>query len=129
LSKSSPSIYFASYIIYLVKMNKNLLNIYVTVFLSIFAGSFIVPVFPFLVRDYGYSDFFTGLGFSLFFIGMFLGSIFFGRLSDKIGRKKTLFFSISGDIIGYIILYFSGSLIPLLVSRFFMGIGAGTFPV
>lgn len=110
-------------------MNKNLLNIYTTIFLSIFAGSFIVPVFPFLVREMGYADFYTGLGFSLYFIGMFFWGILFGKVSDSIGRKKTLLLSIIPDIIGYTILFFSGNILFLLLSRLFMGVGWGTFPV
>lgn len=110
-------------------MSKNLINIYFTIFLSIFAGSFIVPIFPFLVRWYGYPDYYTGIGFSLYFVGMFLWSIFFGKLSDNIGRKKTLLITLIPDIIGYLILLFSGNIFFLLLSRLFMWIWWGTFPV
>jgi len=33
------------------------------------------------------------------------------------------------DLIGYIILFFSGNIFFLLLSRIFMGIGGSTFPV
>lgn len=110
-------------------MTLRMANIYFTLFLSIFAGSLLVPVMPFMIRDTGASDFFTGLSLSLYYVGMLAGWIFFWRLSDKIWRQKTLFLTVGLDIIGYVLLYFFHSLHGLLLARLFLWFWGSTFPI
>ncbi len=110
-------------------MNLRMANIYFTLFLSIFAGSLLVPVMPFMIRAAGASDFFTGFSLSLYYVGMLLGWIFFGRLSDKFWRQKMLFLTIFLDIMGYVILYFFHSLHGILFARLFLWFGGATFPI
>ena len=47
-----------------------------------------------------------------------------GRLSDLIGRKKTLLSGITFFIIGSMICYFAGSFSMLILGRVVMGLGA-----
>jgi len=63
--------------------------------------------------------------FSATFLGYFLGAIFFGTLSDKIGRKRTLVFASCVFAVGTLLVYFSHSLSSLIPIRIFTGIGIG----
>ena len=57
------------------------------------------------------------------FIGMALGQLICGPLSDALGRKKVLYFGIGLFIIGSIFCYLAASLELLLLGRFIQGLG------
>jgi DHA1 family bicyclomycin/chloramphenicol resistance-like MFS transporter len=57
------------------------------------------------------------------FIGMAMGQLIAGPLSDALGRKKVLYGGIAIYLIGSLIGYFSGSLEGILFGRFIQGIG------
>jgi DHA1 family bicyclomycin/chloramphenicol resistance-like MFS transporter len=61
---------------------------------------------------------------SFLFLGMMLGQIFCGPLSDAIGRKKILFIGLGIYMIGAFICYMAPSLELLLLGRVVQGIGA-----
>jgi DHA1 family bicyclomycin/chloramphenicol resistance-like MFS transporter len=57
------------------------------------------------------------------FIGMAMGQLIAGPLSDALGRKKVLYGGIAIYLVGSLIGYFSGSLEGILFGRFIQGIG------
>lgn len=57
------------------------------------------------------------------FIGMAVGQLIAGPLSDALGRKKVLYGGIAIYLVGSLIGYFSGSLEGILFGRFIQGIG------
>lgn len=65
----------------------------------------------------------TQLIISIFFLGLALGQLFFGTLSDFVGRKPAVAIGISIFIAGCFISFFSGGLEFILVGRLFQGIG------
>ncbi len=63
-------------------------------------------------------------------IGNFLGALLLGNLSDRLGRKYMFLWDIVFFIIFGIVGIFSTSLLMLVVSRFFLGIGiGGDYPI
>jgi len=57
------------------------------------------------------------------FIGMALGQLVAGPLSDGLGRKKLLYMGIGLYLVGSVICYFADTLNMMLVGRFIQGVG------
>ena len=64
------------------------------------------------------------LTLSLFFVGFALTQLFWGPLSDRIGRKPVVFIGISIFIIGSLLCAYSSSITLLIISRIIQAIGA-----
>ncbi len=73
-----------------------------TAFLDILGIAFLIPILPFLIRDYGMSGAWVGYTLAIYSMGMFLGGFLFGKLSDKYGRKKILILTSFFNILGYL---------------------------
>ncbi|MDD3646487.1 MAG: MFS transporter [Candidatus Gracilibacteria bacterium] len=110
-------------------MKKQLTIILITVFLDIVGLGIVLPVLPFIVEGFGFSEFYVGVTFAIFSLGMFIGGLIFGRLSDKIGRNKALEMTIFLNVIGYILFAFSHNLYLFLFARFVGGLGASGMAV
>ena len=67
---------------------------------------------------------------TLFFLGMFVGAFAFGRLADRIGRRKVLLLTVACDAIFGLASVFAPSFGLLLLLRFLTGAAVGgTLPV
>ena len=71
-----------------------------------------------------------GLLLSASLIGMIPGSIIFGYLSDRLGRKKILGFDLFFFLIFGTLASFSNNFIELFISRLLLGVGIdGDYPI
>lgn len=67
---------------------------------------------------------------TLFFLGMFAGATLFGRLADRIGRRRVLLLTVTCDAIFGLASVFAPSFGVLLALRFLTGMAVGgTLPV
>lgn len=67
---------------------------------------------------------------TVFFLGMFLGAMGFGRLADKIGRRSVLIITVSCDALFGLLSVFAPDFAILLILRFLTGVAVGgTLPV
>lgn len=67
---------------------------------------------------------------TLFFLGMFVGAYLFGRMADRIGRRKILILTVAADAIFGLASVFANDFTLLLVLRFLTGMAVGgTLPV
>jgi putative MFS transporter len=67
---------------------------------------------------------------TLFFLGMLIGAYGFGRLADKVGRRRVLILTVACDAVFGVLSIFAPSFAVLLVLRFLTGIAVGgTLPV
>jgi putative MFS transporter len=67
---------------------------------------------------------------TLFFLGMLIGAFAFGRLADRLGRRKVLILTVACDALFGALSIFAPSFASLLVLRFLTGIAVGgTLPV
>lgn len=78
-----------------------------------------------IAKQWGLTASQTGLINSITLLSAFLGAIFFGRIADVLGRKRTYGIEAAIMVIGAILSAFAPSLIWLLVFRFILGIGVG----
>ena len=63
---------------------------------------------------------------SFLFFGFAVGQLFFGPLSDSIGRKRAIFTGLALFMAGCVISLFATDFTTMLVGRFLQGIGAAS---
>ncbi|MCU0246194.1 MAG: MFS transporter [Bryobacter sp.] len=99
--------------------------IFFIVFLDLLGVSILVPVLPFLVREYRTDAFTVGLLSLSFSAAQFFASPVLGMLSDRFGRRPVLLVSILGSAAGYFLFGFARSLWLLFLARVIDGISGG----
>jgi MFS family permease len=130
--------------------------IFLTIFLDLVGFSVIFPLFPALLKHYlptadqagwlaevvawlrhisgGASSLsvevlFGGLLGSLYSVLQFIFSPFWGRLSDRVGRRTVLLFTVAGTALSYLLWIFAGQFWMLIVARGLGGVMAGNVSV
>lgn len=98
-----------------------LVVIFITVFIYLLGFGIIIPILPILSRDFGANAIETGLLMSVYSFMQFLFAPFWGRLSDRIGRRPILIFCLLGEAISYILFAHSRDLHMLFVARAMAG--------
>lgn len=81
----------------------------------------IIPLLPFYAERFGASPMVIGLLTASYSFMQFLFVPFWGRLSDRIGRRPIILFSVFGSFISYFIFGMAGSLAVLFLSRMLAG--------
>ncbi|MGJ6981287.1 multidrug effflux MFS transporter [Aestuariimicrobium soli] len=84
-----------------------------------------VPAFPHVAADLVTSTGSVQLTLTTFFLGMGLGQLVGGPVSDQIGRKRPLLVGTLVTLAASIICAIAPSIGVMLVARFFQGLGAG----
>jgi len=109
-----------------VKDNKAALGtVFLTVFLDLVGFGMIIPLVPLYGREYhaaGWRLGLLGAGFSL--MGFFF-TPFWGRLSDRVGRRKVMLVSMAGGSASYLLFGLASTWPVLLGSRLLAGFFAG----
>lgn len=82
-----------------------------------------LPTLPAIARDYGTSAAAVQLTLSTFFVGMALGQLFFGPLSDRIGRRPTILIGCGVYVVASLACALAPSIEALVVGRFFQALG------
>ncbi|HET6511876.1 MAG TPA: MFS transporter [Candidatus Kapabacteria bacterium] len=108
---------------------KELVPIFIVVFVSLLGFSIILPLLPFYAKTFGMSPELTGIlvgsySFAQFFAGPILGSY-----SDRVGRRPVLLFSQVLAMFGYVLLAFAPSAIFLFIARIIDGLGGGAVTI
>lgn len=100
----------------------SLLILFSVVVLDLIGFGIVVPILPFYAEKYGANA--TILGFLLMSYAamQFLFSPLWGRLSDRIGRKKVLLLTMAGSVFGLLVLGLADSLVLLFAGRILSGI-------
>jgi MFS family permease len=91
------------------------------------------PFVVFMVRDFGVSEqslgLYSGLLAGSFQIGQFMSATFWGRMSDKYGRKLTLVAGLSGSMVSGLLFGFSPNFPMAISSRLLSGLLNGNIGV
>ncbi len=109
-----------------------------TAFLDILGIGILIPILPDIIKNFGVAEHWNPYSQGIYSIGMFLGGLIFGRLSDRFGRKSLLILTSWLNLVGYSILFLSLSknLLPFetsilfmifIVARFISGLGGSGF--
>ncbi|MBX3509609.1 MAG: MFS transporter [Hyphomonadaceae bacterium] len=84
-----------------------------------------LPIFPFLALDVGASPTATTIAMGAYSFGQLIASPFWGRLSDRVGRKPILIAGLVGGVVSYLWLARAASVEELGAARLFGGLMAG----
>jgi MFS transporter, DHA1 family, tetracycline resistance protein len=113
-----------------VKKKSALSLIFLTVFIDLLGFGILIPILPsFAKKELGVDEAAIGIAIAIYSFVQFLFNPFFGKLSDKHGRKPVIVISLFLNAIGYILFAYTQSYIMLLISRIIAGIGGSSIGV
>ncbi len=103
-----------------------LLFIFFTVFIDLLGFGIVIPLLPIYSRVYKMSELELGLLFSAFSGMQFLFAPWWGRLSDRIGRRPVLIGGLIGTAASYLLFARSNSEVMLFAARLLAGFFGAT---
>ncbi|MBP7861094.1 MFS transporter [bacterium] len=106
-----------------------LILIFFTVFIDLVGFGLIIPALPTYAQRLHASEFTVGMLIASYSLMQFFFTPIWGRLSDKLGRRPMLLFSLAASALGYLIWGFADSLWMLFLSRIVAGFGNANIAV
>jgi MFS transporter, DHA1 family, tetracycline resistance protein len=100
--------------------------IFTTIFIDLVGFGIVLPVLPLYAQTFGASPLIIGIIVASFSLMQFFFMPVWGRVSDRIGRRPVILWSLVASAISYIIYGFAHSLLILILSRIFAGIAGAT---
>ena len=88
-------------------MIKKLIPAFLLTFVNVLGFSILMPILPFVVKDYGAPQWFYGLLLTFYSAFQFIGAPYLGSLSDQRGRKPVLLVSQAGTLLSWIVFAFA----------------------
>jgi len=99
--------------------------LFAIVFINLVGFGLVVPLLPFFGSSLKAEAWQVALMFSAYSVGQFFAEPFWGRLSDRIGRKPVLLITVAANAVGYLMLAFVPNIWLAIAVRLFTGLGAG----
>lgn len=84
-----------------------------------------LPSLPNIAHDFNASSSDVELTFATYLFGFSISHLFYGPVSDRIGRRIPILFGIGLSFIGCLVCLFSPSILILVLGRFLQGSGVG----
>jgi MFS family permease len=100
-------------------------SVVAVVFLNLLGFGIIVPLLPFYAQSFNAKPWEIALIFSAFSLGAFFGEPFWGKLSDRYGRKPVLLWTVACNGLCYIALMHAPTALIAFLIRFVGGATAG----
>lgn len=106
------------------KMSKKPLTIaFVTIFLDLLGFGIMIPIQPFYVQEFGASATQITLLGASYSLMQFLFAPFWGRLSDRVGRRPIILTSVAVSAVGHLVFGLGNSLFMVFAARMLAGFG------
>ncbi len=77
--------------------------IFLTVFIDLIGFGIVLPLIPIFSRDFGASETLGGVIMAAFSAMQFVCAPFWGRLSDRIGRRPVILIGLAGSALSYVV--------------------------
>ena len=103
--------------------------LFAVVLLDLIGFGIVIPILPFITPQLGGSEFDIALIIASYAVFAAIVSSFWGRMSDRFGRKPVLMLCTFGAAGAYLLLAFASELWMIYAARSLAGIMAGNFPV
>jgi DHA1 family tetracycline resistance protein-like MFS transporter len=94
----------------MAKGRSPLVIIFITVFIDLVGFGIVIPVLPLYAEQFGASETVIGVLLGIFSAMQFIFAPILGKLSDRVGRRPVLLFSLIGTAIGFLIMGLAPSL-------------------
>ncbi len=99
--------------------------LFAVVFINLVGFGLVVPLLPFFAQSLKAEAWQITLMFSAYSRGRFVAAPFWGRLSDRVGRRPVLLVALVANALGYLMLAFVPNIWLAVAVRLFTGLGAG----
>jgi MFS transporter, DHA1 family, tetracycline resistance protein len=104
-------------------------TLFLTVFLDLVGFGLVIPFLPAMARDFGASDFTAAALAACYSLMQFVTVPVWGRVSDRVGRRPVLLWSIAASALGMVFLGFAQSLPAVFLARLWSGAATGNIAV
>ncbi len=95
--------------------------IFITVFMYLIGFGVIIPILPLLAKQFGATPFAIGFLLASYSLMQFLFAPFWGKMSDKIGRRPVLLSCLAAEVFCYLLFAQSNNFYVLLLARSLSG--------
>jgi DHA1 family tetracycline resistance protein-like MFS transporter len=99
--------------------------LFLIVFIDLVGFGIVIPLLPYYALHFHATPLEVTTMMACYSFAQFFASPFWGRLSDRVGRKPVLLVSLTCSALSYIWMGFAGSLWVLFAARLLAGAGAG----
>src|SRR6478609_4332126 len=99
--------------------------IFLTIFVNLVGFGIIIPLLPFYAETFGASPLVIGLLFASFSVSPLVAAPILGDLSDRLGRRPILLFSLIGTVVSFAMFAVAHSLAVLFAARIVDGLSGG----
>jgi DHA1 family tetracycline resistance protein-like MFS transporter len=103
-----------------------LITVYATVFIDLLGFGILIPVMPFLAREFGATGLTLGIVMTAYSAAQFIGSPIIGRLSDRFGRRPVILLSLAASSLSFVLMGLAHSLSFLILARALCGLSGGS---
>lgn len=104
-------------------------TLFLTVFLDLVGFGLVIPFLPAMARDLGASDFSAAVLVACYSLMQFLTVPIWGRVSDRVGRRPVLLWSIAASAGGMVFLGLAQSLPAIFLARLWSGLATANIAV
>lgn len=107
------------------RSNAALYSLLSVMFINMLGFGIVVPLLPFYAQSFHAQPWQIAMIFSAYSIGSFFGEPFWGRLSDRIGRRPILISTLTCNCLTYLALAFTRDIYVAFLVRLVGGMAAG----
>ncbi len=107
--------------------NTPLMIVFMTVLIDLIGFGIVLPILPLWAERFGASGLEVGMLTALYSLMQFIFAPFWGRLSDRVGRRPIIIVTLVGSAVSALIIGFAGALWVLFLARALNGISGASY--